>query len=167
MSFHVVTLRNFDNVHKTLVDSLGIRKLKAVGSASGGAIQAMEWAAAYPEFVERVIHVIGAGLNIRPCVIGLFDIWSEPIKLDSRWNNGDYYGRDEPIDGLAQALKAVTITTLHFDWAERAHGYKTAITDKNPLRATPSAYFRRNQKSGQYCVLQDRTGPFIRDKEDL
>ena len=30
--------------------------------------------------------------------------------LDPKWNNGDYYGRDEPLDGLAQALKIVTIT---------------------------------------------------------
>ena len=34
---------------------------------------------------------------------------SLPIKLDPKWNNGDYYGRDEPVDGVAQALKIVTI----------------------------------------------------------
>lgn len=135
MSFPVVTPRDFVRVHKALIDELGVKKLQAVGGASGGSIQAMEWAAAYPELVERVIHVIGPGLDIHPYVIGLLDIWNEPIKLDPKWNNGNYYGREEPVDGLAQALKAVTITTLHFDWAERTHGYKPAAADRNPLDA--------------------------------
>ena len=62
----------------------------------------MLWAAHYPDFVERVVHVIGPGFDIHPYVIELVDEWILPIKLDPKWNNGDYYGRDEPIDGLAQ-----------------------------------------------------------------
>jgi len=135
MSFPVVTPRDFVRVHKALVDSLGIRKLKAAGGASGGSIQAMEWAALYPDFVERVIHVIGPGFDIHPCVIGLLDLWSEPIMLDPKWNGGDYYGREEPLDGLAHALKAVSLTALHFGWAEKVHGYKTAAEGKPPLDA--------------------------------
>jgi len=69
-------MRDFVRVHKALIDSLGIRKLKAVAGASGGSIQAMEWGAAYPELVERVIHVIGPGLDIHPYVIAMLDAWS-------------------------------------------------------------------------------------------
>jgi len=46
--------------------SLGIRKLKGGGRGIGRIDQAMEWGAAYPELVERVIHVIGPGLDIHP-----------------------------------------------------------------------------------------------------
>src|SRR4029077_1241621 len=59
MSFPVVSIKDFVNVQKALVESLGIRKLKAVMGASMGALQAYEWAASYPEMVERVIPVIG------------------------------------------------------------------------------------------------------------
>jgi len=52
-AFPVVSMRDFVRVHKALIDSLGVRKLKAVAGASGGSIQAMEWGAAYPELVER------------------------------------------------------------------------------------------------------------------
>src|SRR4051812_32828672 len=60
MSFPIVTFRDFVNVQKALVESLGIRKLKAVAGASMGALQAYEWAASYPEMVDRIVAVIGA-----------------------------------------------------------------------------------------------------------
>ena len=139
-AFPVVTMRDFANVHKALVDSLGVKRLKAVAGASGGSLQTMEWAAAFPEFVERVIHVIGPGLDISPYVIGLLDVWMMPIKLDPRWNGGDYFGREEPTEGVAQALKVVTLSTLHWGWAEKVHGYKWAAADKNPLDAMDNLY---------------------------
>src|SRR5712691_3775882 len=111
-AFPVVSMRDFVRVHKALIDSLGIRKLKAVAGASGGSVQAMDWAAEYPDFVERVIHVIGPGLDIHPYVIGLLDLWMMPIKLDPHWKGGDYFGGPEPTEGVAQALKTVTLTAL-------------------------------------------------------
>jgi len=132
LSFPVVAMRDSVRVHRALLDSLGVKKLVAAGGASGGSIQAMEWAALYPDFVERVIHVIGPGFDIQPYVIGLLDIWTLPIKLDPKWNNGDYYGRDEPIDGVAQALKIVTLTARHFGWAEKTFGYKWGDEKRNP-----------------------------------
>jgi homoserine O-acetyltransferase len=131
-SFPVVSMKDSVRVHKALVDSLGIKKLKAVAGASGGSIQAMEWGAEYPDLVERVIHVIGPGLDIHPYVIGLLDLWMMPIKLDPNWKGGDYFGGAEPNEGVAQSLKTVTLTALHFGWAEKVHGYKWAADGKSP-----------------------------------
>ncbi len=132
MAFPVVSYRDSVQVHKALVDSLGVKKLHAVAGASGGSIQAMEWAAAYPDFVERVVHVIGPGFDITPYVIEMLDVWSLPIRLDPKWNNGDYYGKDEPVAGTAQALKIITITARAHGWAEKTFGYKWADPAKNP-----------------------------------
>jgi homoserine O-acetyltransferase/O-succinyltransferase len=132
-AFPVVSMKDSVRVHKALIDSLGVKKLKAVAGASGGSIQAMEWGAEYPELVERVIHVIGPGLDIHPYVIGLLDLWMMPIKLDPNWKGGDYFGGAEPNEGVAQALKTVTLTALHFGWAEKVHGYKWAAEGKNPV----------------------------------
>jgi homoserine O-acetyltransferase/O-succinyltransferase len=131
-SFPVVSMKDSVRVHKALLDSLGVKKLQAVAGASGGAIQAMEWGAEYPRLVERVIHVIGPGLDIHPYVIALLDLWMMPIKLDPNWQGGDYYGGAEPNEGVAQSLKTVTLTALHFAWAEKVHGYKWAAEGKNP-----------------------------------
>ena len=131
-SFPVISMKDSVRVHKALIDSLGVKKLQAVAGASGGSIQAMEWAAEYPQLVERVVHVIGPGLDIHPYVIGLLELWMMPIKMDPNWKNGDYYGGAEPNEGVAQSLKTVTLTALHFGWAEKVHGYKWASEGKNP-----------------------------------
>ena len=139
-TFPVVTMGDSVRVHKALLDSLGVRRLQAAAGASAGSIQAMAWAALYPDFVERVIHVIGPGLDIHPYVIGLLDLWMMPIKLDPNWKGGDYFGGAEPAEGVAQALKTVTLTALHFGWAEKVHGYKWAAEAKNPAESMANLF---------------------------
>ena len=140
MSFPVVSYRDSVRVHKALVDSLGVKKLHAVAGASGGSIQAMEWAALYPQLVERVVHVVGPGFDISPYVVEMLDVWVLPIRLDPRWNNGDYFGKDEPVAGIAQALKIVTITARAHGWAEKTFGYKWADPAKDPRAAMGNAF---------------------------
>jgi homoserine O-acetyltransferase len=162
-SFPVVSMRDFVRVHKALVDSLGVKKLAAVAGASGGSIQAMEWATAYPEFVERVIHVIGPGLEIQPYTLGMIDVWTMPIKLDPNWKGGDYYGGAEPAEGLAQALKVVTLTTVHYLWAEKLHGYKWAEEGKNPADSMTSLFSIEDAltKSGRARASANDAGHFV------
>jgi len=140
MTFPVVSYRDSVRVHKALLDSLGVKKLHAVIGASGGSIQAMEWGAAYPDFVERIVHVIGPGFEITPYVLEMVDVWTLPIRLDPKWNKGDYYGRDEPVDGVAQALTIVTFTTRHYGWADRTFGYKWADPARDPQAAIDNKF---------------------------
>lgn len=140
MSFPVVTLRDSVNVHKALVDSLGVKKLQAVAGRSGGSMQAFEWAAAYPEFVERVVAATSPGLDISPYGIATLNVWSLPIRLDPKWKNGDYYGGEEPVQGVAQALKIVTLSTRSADWADANFGAKWAAADKNPIAAVDTLF---------------------------
>jgi len=140
MSFPVVSYVDSVRVHKALLDSLGVKKLHATAGASGGSIQAMLWAAQYPEFVERVVQVIGPGFDIHPYVLEMLDVWALPIRLDPKWNNGDYYGRDEPLDGLAQSLKIVALSSRAPGWAEKNYGYKWADPAKDPALAMNSRF---------------------------
>jgi homoserine O-acetyltransferase len=131
MSFPIVTVRDFVNVQKALLDSLGISHLHAVMGASMGAIQAFEWAAAYPEMVERILPVIGAA-ELSAYNIGWANVWAAPIQLDPNWNGGDYYGRAEPLEGLATALKIVTLHARHWGWAHKTFGRTWAAPDRDP-----------------------------------
>ncbi|WP_444679239.1 hypothetical protein [Halomonas sp. E19] len=49
-------------MQKALLESRGIERLHAVMGPSMGALQAYEWASAYPKRVERLIPVIGSGM---------------------------------------------------------------------------------------------------------
>jgi homoserine O-acetyltransferase len=140
LSFPVVNFRDFVNVQKALLDSLGIKKLVAVAGASGGGIQATEWAAAYPDMVERVIAAIAPGLEIDGYGVGVLNLWSTPITMDPKWNNGDYYGREEPTEGVAQALKLLALTLASDGGTEKRFGRKWAAADKDPGAALGNLY---------------------------
>lgn len=139
MDFPIVTIRDFVNVQKALLESLGVTKLEAVMGASMGALQAMEWAVAYPDMVKRVIPVIGAG-EIDGWAVGWLDIWASPIRMDPNWNNGDYYGKTEPAAGLALALKIVTLHAQNPARINKAFGRKWAKEGANPLASFDNLY---------------------------
>ncbi len=112
LDFPVVTIRDFVNVQKALLASLGIEKLHGVVGASMGSLQALDWATAYPEDVERVISVIGAGA-VDPWSIATLQQWANPIIADPNWNDGNYYSGEAPSEGLRQALGMVTLQAMH------------------------------------------------------
>lgn len=139
LKFPIVTVGDFVRVQKALLDSLGVRRMHAAMGASMGAFQSLEWAASYPDFVARVVPVIGIG-EADAWTIGKLHLWAEPILLDPNWNNGDYYGRAEPVAGVALALKLVTLDAQHWDWANKTFGRKWADAAKDPAKALDNKF---------------------------
>lgn len=131
MAFPIVTIRDFVEVQRELLDSLGISKLHAVMGASMGSLQAYEWAATYPDRVERLIPVIGSGWADGDLIAWL-NIWSAPIKLDPNWNGGDYYAGEAPVRGLAESLKIVTLHAQHWEWSNGVFGRSWAEETADP-----------------------------------
>ncbi|MBK1660648.1 E22 family MetX-like putative esterase [Paracraurococcus ruber] len=119
MGFPVVAMRDFVEIQKRLLDSLGVKRLALVAGPSNGGLQTIEWAAAYPEFVARAMPVIAA--EIDAWMQGWLDIWEAPIRLDPNWREGDYYGqgREPPLRGLAEAWKIVTLHARDRQWARQ------------------------------------------------
>jgi len=132
MSFPVVTIRDFVNVQYELLKSLGVKKLKAVSGASAGGLQTFQWAVSYPDFMERIIPVI-ATPKVHPWLIGWLKLWGDPIKLDPKWNKGDYYGKEEPRNGAAYSFMLITQSALWEGWAEKSFNRKWADPNKNPF----------------------------------
>jgi homoserine O-acetyltransferase/O-succinyltransferase len=139
MRFPVVSIKDFVNVQKALVDSLGIRKLHAVAGASMGGLQAYEWAASYPDMVERIMPVISTP-TADAFLIGWLDIWGQPIRIDPKWNGGDYYGKEPPLAGLAAALKVVTLQANQWEWAQKTFGLEPADSGKDPAKAMDNMF---------------------------
>jgi homoserine O-acetyltransferase len=139
MDFPIVTIRDFVETQKKLAESLGITRFALVAGASMGALQTYEWAAAYPDMVARIMPVIGfaeADANL----IAWLDIWASPIRLDPKWNGGDYYGKEPPLAGLAQALKVVTLHAQHWKWANAAFARKWAKEGDDPAKSFANRY---------------------------
>nr|VFK11920.1 MAG: homoserine O-acetyltransferase [Candidatus Kentron sp. LPFa] len=139
MDFPLVTIRDFVDVQKALLESLGVTKLQAVMGASMGALQAFEWAHAYPRMVKRIIPVIGAG-EVNAFLIGHLDIWSAPIRLDPNWNNGDYYDSEPPRAGLEESMKITTLLARHWEWTDETFGRAWAEKGRDPAKAFENKY---------------------------
>lgn len=139
LDFPVVTIADFVNVQKALVESLGIKRLTLVAGPSMGSLQTFEWAARYPEMVARAMPVIGAG-EADAQLIAWLDVWAAPILVDPNWNKGDYYGRTPPNAGLAKALTVVTLQANHQDWANATFGRRAAKEGEDPAKTLGSKF---------------------------
>jgi homoserine O-acetyltransferase/O-succinyltransferase len=139
MSFPVVSIKDFVRVQKALIDSLGIKKLKAVIGASMGGLQAYEWAQSYPDSVDRIISAV-ASASADPYLIAWLDMWAQPIRLDPKWNNGNYYDKEPPIEGLKAALKIVTLQANGWEWARKTFGTAPAQESKDPAKALANEF---------------------------
>lgn len=139
LDFPIVTVRDFVEVQKTLVESLGIRKLALVAGPSMGSLQTFEWAASHPEMVAKAMPVIGAA-EADAMLIAWLDVWAAPILVDPNWNNGDYYGKTPPLAGLAKALTAVTLQANHQDWANATFGRRPAKEGDDPAKALANKF---------------------------
>ena len=139
MDFPIVEIGDFVRVQKRLLDNLGIERLHAVMGASMGALQAYDWAARYPDMVDRVIPVIGSGFADAFLIVWL-DVWAQPIRLDPNWNGGDYYDGEPPKAGLAAALKTVTLHAQNWPWAQKAFGRGWAGEDADPAKSLDNKY---------------------------
>ena len=138
-AFPLVTIRDFVEVQKALLESQGIERLHAVMGPSMGALQAYEWASAYPERVERLVAVIGGGVA-DPWLLATLGTWGAPIRLDANWNQGDYYDGEPPLDGLREALKLVTLNASHWHWANETFDRSWADEDADPSRKLDARY---------------------------
>ncbi|QPG04689.1 homoserine O-acetyltransferase [Salinimonas marina] len=115
LDFPVVTIRDFVNIQKQVLESLGITKLHAVVGPSMGSMQALDWASAYPAWVPRMVSVIGSGESDAWTTAAL-EHWALPIKLDPRWQQGNYRKANPPTEGLVAALMLITQQALHPDF---------------------------------------------------
>jgi homoserine O-acetyltransferase len=111
LRFPVITIGDMVRLQKMLVDHLGIPKLLAVAGGSMGAMQALEWAAAYPEMAEASIPIAGTARHSAQ-QIAFNETGRQAIMLDPDFHNGDYYGRAVPARGLAVARMVGHITYM-------------------------------------------------------
>lgn len=111
MRFPVITIRDMVRVQAMLIDYLGIKKLHAIVGGSMGGMQAMSWAATYPDRVKAAL-IIASTARHSAQNIAFHEVGRQAIMADPNWRGGDYYGSKTPDAGLAVARMAAHITYL-------------------------------------------------------
>lgn len=101
-AFPEVSIRDIVGVQKAVLDQLGVAFLDLVIGGSMGGMQALEWAAMYPEQVGAIIP-IGVGSEQSAWAVGISETQRYAITSDPAWKNGDYSQDAPPAAGLSTA----------------------------------------------------------------
>lgn len=121
MRFPVITITDMVKVEKLLIDKLGIKRLVTVIGGSMGGMQALKWAVLYPDSVISAIPMASPAYS-SPRAIAFNKIGRDIIMNDPKWANGDYYGTEGPVEGLALARMVGHITYLSFESMNKKFG---------------------------------------------
>ena len=114
MSFPVITIGDMVRLQKMLIDWFGIPRLLSVSGGSMGAMQALEWAVAFPDCVVSAIPIAGTTRHSAQ-QIAFNEVGRQAIMADPDWNGGNYYGGPPPGRGLAVARMVGHITYMSDD----------------------------------------------------
>jgi len=89
LKFPVITIKDMIKAQKILLDSLGIKHIKAIIGGSMGGMQALRFGVDYPGFAEYIIP-IATTYQTRPYVIAINKTMTEAIRADKEFNDGNY-----------------------------------------------------------------------------
>ena len=131
LNFPVITIADMVRAQKLLIDHLGIDQLFAVTGGSMGAMQALDWAARYPERVFAAIPIAGAARHSAQN-IAFHEVGRQAVIADPDWHGGDYLSHGtKPRRGLAVARMAAHITYLSETALHRKFG--RSLQDREAL----------------------------------
>src|SRR5579871_6588674 len=122
LSFPMITIADMVRAQAMLIDALGIETLFAVIGGSMGGMQALQWAADYPE---RIFSAVAIGASPRHSAqnIAFHEVGRQAIMADPDWRGGDYaLAGVRPEKGLAVARMAAHITYLSEAALQRKFG---------------------------------------------
>jgi homoserine O-acetyltransferase/O-succinyltransferase len=142
MNFPPVTIPDMVRVQHKLVEHLGIARLLAVAGGSMGAMQALQWAVAYPHAVAASIPIAGTARH-SPQQIAFNEVGRQAIMADLDWNEGNYYGKRPPARGLAVARMVGHIT--YMSDASMREKFGRRLRDQDQFEVESYLRYRGNQ----------------------
>jgi homoserine O-acetyltransferase len=111
LSFPMVTVRDWVDTQKVLIDHLGIKRLLGVVGGSTGGMQVLQWVVSYPDRVRLAIPIATTS-KLSAQAIAFNEVGRLAIQSDPNWREGDYYGKAVPRRGLSIARMIGHITYL-------------------------------------------------------
>lgn len=125
LRFPHVTVGDMVRAQRELLLCLGVRRVAAVAGGSVGGLQALEWAIAYPDMVDRAI-VVAAAQRLSAQGLAIDDIARQAILNDPAWQGGDYAIGEGPKVGLGIARMLAMLTYTSAAGLDRRFGRRAA-----------------------------------------
>lgn len=119
LDFPVLSLEDVARAGKRLVESMGIKSLKAVMGCSMGGMTVLAFGVQYPGMARSIVSISGAARAL-PFAIALRSLQREIIRSDPGWNKGEYPEGQGAISGMRLARKLGMITYRSSkEWQQR------------------------------------------------
>ncbi|KAI1874807.1 uncharacterized protein JN550_002236 [Neoarthrinium moseri] len=141
--FPLTTIRDDVNLHKLLLDDLGVRQVAAVVGGSMGGMLVLEWAYFGKGYV-RCIVPIATSSRHSAWGISWGEAQRQSIYADPKYDDGYYSFEDPPVTGLGAARMSALLTYRSRNSFEARFGRnipdparKQTITER-PRSSTPS-----------------------------
>ncbi|KAK1752134.1 Alpha/Beta hydrolase protein [Echria macrotheca] len=146
--FPLTTIRDDVQLHRLLLDELGVRQVAAVIGGSLGGMFVLEWAYFGKDYVRCIVPIATSSRHSAWC-ISWGEAQRQSIYADPKYNDGYYPFDDPPSTGLGAARMAALLTYRSRNSFESRFGRNTpdpsrrqTIREK-PTPTTPSeAHFR-------------------------
>jgi homoserine O-acetyltransferase len=133
--FPPITIRDMVRAQKRLVEHLGISRLFAVMGGSMGGMQALQWAASYPDMVFAALPIATAAYHSAQN-IAFHEVGRQAIFADPDWQGGRYWETGRiPARGLAVARMCAHITYLSEEALTRKFGRRLQNAPKDSREA--------------------------------
>lgn len=129
LDFPVITIADMVHVQAALLDKLGIEDIFCVLGGSMGGMQALQWAASYPERVFAAVPIATAARHSAQN-IAFHEVGRQAIMADPNWQGGSYLDAGvKPAAGLSVARMAAHITYLSESKLHQKFGRKLQDRD--------------------------------------
>ncbi|WP_276273197.1 homoserine O-acetyltransferase MetX [Haloarcula litorea] len=136
--FPPVTVADWTEAQRRLLDELGVPHLYAVVGGSVGGMNVLEWGKRHPDHVEKLIP-IAAAARLDPQCLALDGIARRAITTDENWQGGRYYDGDHPDEGLALARQIGHVMYFSKASMERRFGRRAATREAERAFPTDAA----------------------------
>lgn len=110
VDFPPVTIADMvESQHRLLTRVLGLTHVRAVMGISMGGMQAFQWGISYPEFMDRLIPIVGSP-KLAAYDLLLWQAHVDAVQRDPAYQDGHY--REQPILPVVQQLAELNLTTF-------------------------------------------------------
>ncbi|MDZ4700354.1 MAG: homoserine O-acetyltransferase [Rhodothermales bacterium] len=106
--FPIFSIRDSVQLHRRLLDVLGVARVSLVIGGSMGGMQVLEWAF-FGDYVRAIVPIAVGGRHSAWC-IGWSEMQRQAIYADPKWRSGAYDPEDGPVAGLSVARMAAMIS---------------------------------------------------------
>jgi homoserine O-acetyltransferase len=152
--FPVVSILDMVHAQARLVEHLHINRLCAVIGGSIGGMQALAWAAEYPDRIERCVAI---GATPLPALgLALSHLQRQAIRNDPKWRDGHYPPDDPPRLGLSQARGLAMCSYKSAELLDHRYGRKPDRSGEDPIRSHEGRFDVSGYLDYQGKIFNDR-----------